>query len=183
MVNTPPVRPQRDPVARAVLLVCFGAALYLGVTQPGITAPAAAQPDRIILIATPTIPAAPFAPAYNAPVTSQEAPRATEAPPLDTSHAEIVSAPPVAPVEEPPIAVDQAPIVEAAPIVIPEELIAPTQPPPAPEEDQHGTKAAPDRAAHYAAATNDYQDLPTIECPCGNPEPNHHPMPKGAGSR
>lgn len=149
---------RNDPIARLALLAIFGLALLVNLQR--LDRPVADAKQEVFLAATatlqlapePTIAPAPIDPAPYAPVTSQEAPQATEAPPPDTQPAEIVSAPPVAP--EVPIAIDVAPVVEAAPIVIaPEELTAPTQPPPAPEEDQHGSKAAPDRAKHYADAT------------------------------
>lgn len=57
---------QRDPIARiALLLACAGVA-WLGVSQPGL--PARAEPATdIILLATPTLPSAAFAPVVEQP--------------------------------------------------------------------------------------------------------------------
>jgi hypothetical protein len=131
MVQSLPV--QRDPIARVILLMMAAAVAYLVSAQP---APQQARAAQTIVLATPQPTAAPVPTAAPAPVVVEQAPVAQPTP----------EPPPPAPV------VVEAPAQPApAPAVI-EAL--PTPAPPAPEP-QVGGKSAPDRAAHYYAATGE----------------------------
>lgn len=151
---------RNDPIARLALLVIFGLALLVNLQR--FDRPIADARQEVVLTATPALPIPASFPesAPHAPVASQEAPRATAAP-IPTIVAPPDPPAPVqaAPVEPAPIEVDvapAAPVVEAPIVVVPEELSAPTiDPAPliAAEPDQHGTKAAPERAEHYDRAT------------------------------
>lgn len=60
MAYTLTIPRQRDPVARAVLLLALGGALWLGVTQPSVPAAAQTEMQPIIIQSTPALPITPL---------------------------------------------------------------------------------------------------------------------------